>query len=139
MPESLEYGIILRNEIPEEAPTVRVDLAKTTRVLTNLVDNALKFTPSGGQVSISVGCVQDGMITVQVSDTGPGVPEEFREKIFDRFSQVPGLVGRRRGSGLGLTFCRLALDSQGGRIWVEPRPGGGSVFAFTLPAPHLAS
>jgi len=139
MPESLEYGIILRNEIPEEAPAVRVDLAKTTRVLTNLVDNALKFTPSGGQVSISVGCVQDGMITVQVSDTGPGVPEEFREKIFDRFSQVPGLVGRRRGSGLGLTFCRLALDSQGGRIWVEPRPGGGSVFAFTLPAPHLAS
>ena len=136
MPESLEYGIILRNEIPEEAPSVSADLAKTTRVLTNLVDNSLKFTPSGGQVIISMDSVQDGMVTIQVSDTGPGVPEEYREKIFDRFSQVPGLVGRRRGSGLGLTFCRLALDSQGGRIWVEPRPGGGSVFAFTLPASH---
>jgi NtrC-family two-component system sensor histidine kinase KinB len=134
MPESLEYGIILRNEIREEAPAVCADLAKTTRVLTNLVDNAVKFTPSGGQVIISMHCLKDGMVTIQVSDTGPGVPEEYREKIFDRFSQVPGLVGRRRGSGLGLTFCRLALDSQGGKIWVEPRPGGGSIFTFTLPA-----
>lgn len=139
MPESLEYGIILRNEIPDKAPAVRADLAKTTRVLTNLVDNALKFTPSGGQVILSMDSVEDGMVTVQVSDTGPGVPEEYREKIFDRFSQIPGLVGRRRGSGLGLTFCRLALDSLGGKIWVESRPGGGSVFAFTLPATKSSS
>jgi signal transduction histidine kinase len=137
--ESLEYGIILRNEIPEDAPIVRADLSKTTRVLTNLVDNALKFTPSGGQVSLTVDSVEDGMVAIQVSDTGPGIPEEFREKIFDRFSQVPGLAGRRRGSGLGLTFCRLALDSQGGKIWVASRPGGGSVFAFTLPADQPAS
>jgi signal transduction histidine kinase len=139
MPQSLEYGIILRNEVPEDAPAVRADLAKTARVLTNLVDNALKFTPSGGQVVVSVDRMEDGMVTVQVSDSGPGIPDEYREKIFDRFSQVPGLVGRRRGSGLGLTFCRLALDSQGGKIWVEPRPGGGSVFAFTLPVAHPAS
>jgi signal transduction histidine kinase len=98
--ESLEYGIILRNEIPEDAPIVRADLSKTTRVLTNLIDNALKFTPSGGQVGLTVDGVEDGMVAIQVSDTGPGIPEEYREKIFDRFSQVPGLVGRRRGSGL---------------------------------------
>jgi signal transduction histidine kinase len=114
-------------------PAVRADLAKTTRVLTNLVDNALKFTPSGGQVILTAACLGDRQVSVQVCDTGPGIPEEYREKIFERFSQVPGLVGRRRGSGLGLTFCRLALDAQGGKIWVEPRPGGGSVFVFTLP------
>jgi signal transduction histidine kinase len=73
------------------------------------------------------------MITVQVLDTGPGIPEDFREKIFDRFSQVPGQSGRRRGSGLGLTFCKLAVEAHGGRIWVEPRPGGGSIFTLTLP------
>jgi signal transduction histidine kinase len=75
------------------------------------------------------------MVAIQVSDTGPGVPEDYREMIFERFNQVPGLQGRRRGSGLGLTFCRLALEAQGGKIWYEPRPGGGSTFVFTLPMP----
>jgi len=134
VPQSLEYGIILRNEIPEDAPAVCGDLSKTRRVLTNLLDNALKFTPSGGQVILTMECLGNHMIAVQVSDTGPGVPEEYREKIFERFSQVPGIVGRRRGSGLGLTFCRLALEAQGGKIWVEPRPSGGCKFVFTLPA-----
>jgi signal transduction histidine kinase len=137
--EALEYGIILRNEIPEDAPAVRADLSKTTRVLTNLVDNALKFTPSGGQVILTVDGIEDGMVAVQVSDTGPGIPAEYREKIFERFSQIPGLAGRRRGSGLGLTFCRLALDAQGGKIWAAARPGGGSVFTFTLPVEQPAS
>ena len=131
--EALEYGIILHNEIPDELPAVRADLAKTTRVLTNLVDNALKFTPAGGQITLNAALLTDGFITVQVSDTGPGVPEGYREKIFERFSQIPGLVGRRRGSGLGLTFCSLAVEAQGGKIWVESRPGGGSVFMYTIP------
>ena len=131
--EALEYGIILHNDIPDDLSAVRADLNKTTRVLTNLVDNALKFTPAGGQISLSAAHLTDGFITVKVSDTGPGVPEGYREKIFERFSQVPGLVGRRRGSGLGLTFCRLAIEAQGGKIWMEPRPGGGSIFMYTLP------
>jgi signal transduction histidine kinase len=135
MPESLENGIILRNEIPEDAPAVRGDLGKTTRVLTNLVDNAVKFTPAGGQVILSANRHTANMVAIQVSDTGPGVPEDYREMIFERFNQVPGLQGRRRGSGLGLTFCRLALEAQGGKIWYEPRPGGGSTFVFTLPMP----
>jgi len=130
--QALEYGVILRNEVPEDFPQARADLSKTTRVLTNLLDNALKFTPSGGQVILSAIRQEDNLITLRVSDTGPGIPDEYREKIFERFTQVPGLVGRRRGSGLGLTFCRLAMEAQGGKIWVEPRPGGGSVFAITL-------
>jgi signal transduction histidine kinase len=131
--QSVEYGVILRNEVPEDLPLVRSDAGKTTRVITNLLDNALKFTPAGGQIILTAERLGADMIAMQVGDTGPGIPEEYREKIFERFTQVPGLVGRRRGSGLGLTFCKLALEAQGGRIWVEPRPGGGSQFIFTLP------
>jgi signal transduction histidine kinase len=73
------------------------------------------------------------LVAVRVTDTGPGIPEGYREKVFERFTQVPGLRGRRRGSGLGLTYCRLAVEAHGGKIWFEPGPGGGSRFVFTLP------
>jgi len=128
-----EAGIHLHNDVPNDLPKIRADNGKLRRVLTNLLDNALKFTPENGQVSISAELSLSGTITVHVSDTGPGIPEEYREKIFDRFSQVPGQSGRRRGSGLGLTFCKLAVEAHGGHIWVEPRPGGGSTFTLTLP------
>ena len=127
-----EAGIHLHNDVPNDLPKIRADNGKLRRVLTNLLDNALKFTPENGQVSVSAALSLSGTITVHVSDTGPGIPEEYREKIFDRFSQVPGQSGRRRGSGLGLTFCKLAVEAHGGHIWVEPRPGGGSTFTLTL-------
>jgi PAS domain S-box-containing protein len=127
-----EAGIHVQNDVPVDLPKVRADNGKIGRVLTNLLDNALKFTPDNGLVSISAESGLAGTVAIHVSDTGPGIPEEFREKIFDRFSQVPGQTGRRRGSGLGLTFCKLAVEAHGGRIWVEPRPGGGSVFTLIL-------
>jgi PAS domain S-box-containing protein len=134
VPQANEFGIILRNEVPETLPKVCADQGKLTRIITNLLDNALKFTPSGGQVVISAEQTPHSELVVHVSDTGPGVPEEYREKIFDRFTQVPGMLGRRRGSGLGLTFCRMAVEAHGGRIWVEPRsPENGSVFSFSMP------
>jgi signal transduction histidine kinase len=128
-----EFGIIIRNEIPFDLPMFCADQSKLTRVLVNLLDNSLKFTPSGGQVIFSAEPLPDEIIAVKVIDSGPGVPEEYRDKIFERFTQIPGQHGRRRGSGLGLTFCRLAVEAHGGRIWVEEREGGGSVFTFTLP------
>ena len=131
LPQSQDYGVILRSEIPSRL-VVNADLHKITRVLTNLVDNALKFTPPGGQIIFSAAASGD-KVEIRVSDTGPGIPAEFREKIFDQFAQVPGQRGRRRGSGLGLTFCRLAIEGHGGRIWVESPPDGGSAFIFTLP------
>jgi PAS domain S-box-containing protein len=139
MTQANEIGVILRNEFPAGLPHVYADQGKVTRVITNLLDNALKFTPAGGQVVVSGEAYPKDMIVIRVSDTGPGIPEEFREKIFDRFTQVPGQRGRRRGSGLGLTFCRLAVETHGGRIWVEPRMGGGSVFTFTLPTTDRAN
>ena len=133
IPQANEYGIILRNEIPDDLPLACVDQSKFTRVLTNLLDNALKFTPSGGQVTLAAERYLENMVVLRVSDTGPGIPDGYREKIFERFSQIPGQSGRRRGSGLGLTFCRLAVEAHGGQIWVDPRPGGGSIFTLTLP------
>jgi PAS domain S-box-containing protein len=139
--QSQGYQVQLVNAVPRELPEVPLDRDKITRVLTNLVDNALKFTPSGGTVRISAELTDADWMLVQVSDTGPGIPEEYREKVFERFGQVPGQVGRKRGSGLGLTFCRLAIQAHGGQIWVESGPEGGSVFSFTLPCnqPDLES
>lgn len=131
--QASDFGVILCNEVEPGLPPVLADLGKAQRILINLVDNALKFTPSGGQVVVSAVPISETMLAISISDNGPGIPEEYREKIFDRFTQVPGQRGRRRGSGLGLTFCRLAVEAHGGRIWMEPRPGGGSIFTFSLP------
>jgi signal transduction histidine kinase len=138
MPQAREYGIMLQNEITEATPTVRADQNKILRVLYNLVDNAIKFTPAGGQVALSAEPAAQDMLAIHVRDTGPGVPEAHRDTIFDRFTQVPGSYGRQRGSGLGLTFCRLVVEANGGKIWVDQNPGGGSCFTFTLPlAAHV--
>lgn len=132
LPQAQDYGVILHSDVPP-GMVANADLNKITRVITNLLDNALKFTPPGGQITFTATATSD-LVEMRVSDTGPGIPPEFREKIFEQFSQVPGQRGRRRGSGLGLTFCRLAIEAHGGRIWVEGPPRGGSVFVFTLPA-----
>ena len=133
MPIAKELGIVFRNEIEEDTTLVYADLEMIIRVMTNLLDNALKFTPEGGQVTLSADPIDDEKMVVKISDTGPGIPLDYREKIFDRFTQVPGYRGRRRGSGIGLTFCKLAVEAHQEKIWVEPRPGEGSIFAFTLP------
>lgn len=128
-----EYRVSIEADISIDLPLVCMDKNKIHRVLNNLIDNALKHTPENGQVSISAGKMDDDTLEIRVSDTGPGIPTEYQQKIFERFIQVPGLPSRKRGSGLGLTYCRLAVEAHGGKIWVEDRPGGGSVFIFTLP------
>ncbi|MEO8396729.1 MAG: ATP-binding protein, partial [Chloroflexota bacterium] len=68
-----------------------------------------------------------------VIDSGPGVPDEYKIMLFDRYVQVRGRKGARRGTGLGLTFCRLVTETHGGQIWIDDNPMGGSIFAFTMP------
>ncbi len=114
-------------------PTVMADEEKIDRVLTNLIDNAIKYTPDGGKISVTA-TREDEHVKIGVNDTGPGIPPEERERIFQRFAQVKGDRPRRRGFGLGLTFCQLAVEGHGGRIWVEEGANGiGSRFMFTLP------
>ena len=128
-----EFGILMKDEVPNDLVKAYADKGKLKRVITNLLDNALKYTPSGGQIVISASECNNNMVMLRVSDTGPGIPEEYRDRIFERFGQVPGQHRREQGYGLGLTYCRLAIEAHGGRIWVEPGSGGGSVFSITLP------
>jgi signal transduction histidine kinase len=103
------------------------------RVFINLIGNALKFTPKGGEVIITASA-SDGLAGAQVHDTGIGIPEEYHERIFEKFGQIEaGHFGPGHSSGLGLTFCRLAVGAHGGKIGVRSRPGAGSTFWFVLP------
>ncbi len=104
------------------------------RVFINLIRNALKFTPEGGEVTVAVSAA-DGWATAEVRDTGIGIPEEYHERIFEKFGQVgAGPRTHERSFGLGLTFCRLAVVAHGGRIGVRSALGAGSTFWFVLPA-----
>ncbi|MEK6221214.1 MAG: GAF domain-containing sensor histidine kinase, partial [Chloroflexota bacterium] len=135
VPQANEAGILLLQILPNNLPKIKIDPNLNQRVLTNLIDNSLKFTPEGGRVEISVEALEDKFVTAHVSDTGPGIPIEHQENIFERFNQIPGSRGRKRGSGLGLTFCQLAIEAHGGEIWVnQTKMDKGTVFSFTLPS-----
>jgi GAF domain-containing protein len=137
-PLAADSEITLTRELEPDLPLVLIDEDKINRVLVNLIDNALKFTPRGGQVTVGAArwLEVDSRATVRcwVRDTGPGIPPEYRLRIFDRFVQITDRPGRRRGTGIGLNFCQLAVEAHGGKIWVEDAPGGGSEFSFTLQA-----
>lgn len=128
-----EAGLRLEVEVPDDLPPVEVDEELIERVLINLLDNAIKFTPLGGRITVSAQPEDRAFVCCSVCDTGPGIPRKHLDRIFKRFVQIPGRSGRRRGVGLGLAFCKLAVEAHGGRIWVESEERRGSHFHFTLP------
>ena len=112
---------------------VRADEDLLRRVLSNLLSNAVKFTPSDGRIGVGAK-TGDNEVLFWVRDEGDGVPPEYRDKIFEKFGQVESRQeGRKLSTGLGLTFCKLAVEAHGGRIWIESEAGRGSTFFFTLP------
>ena len=118
-------------EVAEAARTVTADLSLIRRVLQNLLSNALKYTPAGGAVRIVATAVPHA-VRIAVTDTGPGIAAEQQERIFEKFGQIED--GKNRlGTGLGLTFCKLAVEGHGGHIGVESKVGAGSTFWLTLP------
>jgi signal transduction histidine kinase len=119
----------LEVEVPPQLPPIYVDPGILQRILQNLLDNAIKFTPEGGTIRLAAQ-PHDGSIHVIVSDTGPGIPAELRPRLFQKFATGPT---KQKGSGLGLAFCKLAVEAHGGQIWVESKAGQGSQFGFTLP------
>jgi signal transduction histidine kinase len=114
------------------------DRDKVTQVLTNLIGNAVKFTPHLGKVTMTVNRTQDAWLQVSIADTGPGIPPQEASKIFDEFYQMsrPGRE-KSRGVGLGLAISKKLVEMHGGKIAVDSVVGGGSNFSFTLPVQSL--
>ncbi len=129
--------IALEVNLASGLPPVVVDEEIIGRLFGNLLDNALKYTPTGGRIEIraSLESSADGPHALcAVTDSGPGIAAEVQETIFERFRRgAKPRPGRRGGTGIGLTYCRLAIEAHGGRIWVESQVGHGSTFYLTLP------
>ena len=115
---------------------VLCDYGIVQRIIENLAGNALKFTPKNGNVKITL-LRNNNEARVEVSDNGPGIPREFHQRIFEKFAQVDSKDTKRFGAGLGLAFCRLAVEAHGGQIGIESEVGQGSLFWFTLPLAEM--
>ncbi len=149
-------GHRIEREVPDVLPSLQADQELLTRVLINLLGNAVKFTPRGGKITLGVReCVplevlpprlkpvpgrkideilQTPSLLFCVRDTGEGVPAAYLDRIFDKFGQVENRKeGRKRSTGLGLTFCKLTVEAHGGQIWAESEINQGSTFYFTIP------
>jgi len=130
-PSFTRRGVVLHTRLSDDLPPLSVEPNMISRVLLNLFDNALKYSADGETVVVQAYAIGDGMLHVTVADRGAGIPREFREVIFDKFQRIKSETSK--GLGLGLAFCRLAVEAHGGRIWVDDTPGGGARFNLTLP------
>ncbi len=126
----------LRLDVAPGLPLAHADPLRVEQVITNLVDNAIKYSPRGGPVAVRISGGERGTaLVVAVSDHGVGLTAEQAARVFERFYRAAdALHGAPRGIGLGLFLCKRLVEAQGGRIWVESVPGQGSTFHFTLPA-----
>ncbi|NWG34525.1 MAG: GAF domain-containing protein [Chloroflexi bacterium] len=122
---------ILIENLPSELPRIWVDEDMARRVLINLIENSSKYSPSEGKIEVGAQA-EEGWVHFWVKDEGSGIPLSEQDHIFDKFTRIRG-KGKVGGLGIGLAFCRLAVQGHGGRIWVESDTGKGSTFHFTLP------
>ncbi len=128
-------GRTVQTHLPDDLPPVELDYLQMDQVLTNLIENAVRYTPPESPIEVSAQIDGEQMV-ISISDRGPGIPQADKERIFDKFYRV--LSTQRNaatipGSGLGLAVSKGLVEAHGGHIWVEDRPGGGSIFRFTLP------
>jgi signal transduction histidine kinase len=134
-PRAKARRLELVGDVPGDLPVAWVDPGLIERVLANLVGNAIKFSPEGGAVRVSARAAGAEGLRVSVSDSGPGVEAALLPRLFSKFA--PG-AHPARGNGLGLAFCRLAVEASGGRIWLEEQPRPGALFVFTIPTAGTA-
>ena len=131
-PNFARRGVVLQRHLPDDLPALYVEPHVISRVLLNLFDNALKYSHDGERVTVEGRAIDNGEVLISVSDQGNGIPKEYREIIFEKFRRIKS-DSSSKGLGLGLAFCRLAVEAHGGRIWVDDAPGGGARFNLTLP------
>jgi two-component system, NtrC family, sensor histidine kinase KinB len=130
-PLAAEMNHRLQFEMEDDMPLAMMDGDMIMRVVINLMENSIKYTPEGGTIKLSAQ-IKDDKVRISVRDSGPGIPHDMQRQVFDKFSRVK-YKDAPKGVGLGLAFCRLAIEAHGGRIWVESEPGDGAEFVFTLP------
>jgi PAS domain S-box-containing protein len=132
-PAATKAGVELKSDIQRRLPKIQVDISRIVEVFDNLLDNAIKFSPNGGRITLKV--KEDGeFLRAEVIDTGIGIPPDKYSRIFERFYQVDGSSTRRfQGVGLGLAIVQRIVQAHGGTVGVESELGKGSVFHFTLP------
>ena len=133
-----DKNVRLVSQIPSDLPVLEGDVEKLSRTLVNLMGNAVKFTPQGGTITVSIDFDErpnrTDSFVLSVADSGEGIPRESFERIFEKFGQVENRkAGRAMSTGLGLTFCKMVVEAHGGRIWIESEIGQGSNFAFAIP------
>ena len=132
-PRIVEKGHLLATQVPATLPHVRADVNRLTQVLTNLIGNAIAYTPPGGRIDVSARA-DDRFMVVEVADTGVGIAPEDQRRVFERFFRADQSVVREaKGSGLGLPIVQSLVELHGGRIWVQSELGKGSTFSFSLP------
>ena len=131
-------GLILDQQIDDDLPTIYVNSDMISRVIINLFDNAVKFSKRGDTISLIAALTdaENPTIAFSVSDEGPGIPATYRKSIFDKFYRTPNNTSK--GMGLGLAFCRLAVEAHGGTIWADEAASGGAKFVFTIPVKEEA-
>src|SRR5215813_2766700 len=133
-PMALEKQITIEVDSTDKNIFVWADSDRTSEVLTNLLGNAIKFTPVSGKITLSLVNNGGDWVKVSVADTGPGIPSEEAVRIFDKFYQVSQTEKQKaKGTGLGLSIAKALVEMHGGKIWVESAAGKGSTFCFTLP------
>ena len=138
-PTAEAAAIKVQAEAAPDLPELSVDTQLIGRVLDNLCDNAVKFSPNGSTIRLWTRPVAAGLglpagVLFGVNDEGPGIPKDEQSRLFEKFTRLPNIQGRRTGTGLGLAFCRLVVEAHGGQIILESAPGQGSTFVVRLPA-----
>jgi signal transduction histidine kinase len=129
-----ERTVEVRSEVAPDLPLLDADPERLHQVLFNLLDNAYRFTPSGGVVTVRA-ARENGALRVSVQDTGPGIPAEQLPLVFERFYRAdPSRSREDGGTGIGLAIARSVVEAHGGKIWAESTVGKGSTFSFVLPA-----
>jgi NtrC-family two-component system sensor histidine kinase KinB len=131
-PRAEDKGVTVVLEAPEDLPPVAADAERLGHALGNLLDNALTYTERGGRITLSA-TATDGRVTLNVADTGLGIPPEHLPHVFDKFFRIPGR-SQGGGTGLGLAIVREIVSAHGGSVTCESKPGSGTVFRLTLPA-----
>ena len=129
----LGRDVTIHTDIPADLPKVFADQRRMRQVLLNLLENALKYTPNGGLISLTMLHRTSQWVQVSISDSGPGIPEEEQQRIFLDRVRLPQTSAGAKGFGVGLSVCRRIVEVHGGRIWVISEPDKGACFTFNVP------